>query len=907
MVVGIGGFRDIGDPNDPRRRRGPAPQQRNLPGLIAGPLQDNQLEVDIARYIARKGQELGAQGRAVDAAQGSQLVIPGLPPEPPVLREPSRVAYSQENLPGLFVGPSQLGSRTDRDIERYVARKAMQRAAATPETIPQPAPPQGLLNLPGSQGDVVNLGESLLAALNAPAPATNSAEQLARSIVQGEPGYYRDIAVQRRVTPVGEGSSLLDRKVRRVAESTGFDPRNREESPINPGTIQGLYDSEDPVDQELYNEYVRGIAAASDTVDLEANNNLRYGQFTAVDPTTGSLTAKQAFDPAPFGTVDIPVVQRTGQFAIPSGKNKGQREIAKIDPTAIAYTEENNPDSPYTRDQEREVRVGTMQMEAKRDLTTPVIVESGLNIAAQEGRFIPLNKIPPQQYEKYLTKEGDIGNLVGMMKLDMSPAKAEARFPEGSILVSQATGKVYAPVYAVTDRKGNPVIKQQDIPSRDARFTETEQYPQRLYRIGNPFKGDSDKVRQQVAPYVGVRNVKVPDPKKKQILSANRVRQAAKQGYQFFSGPEMTDKQLLDPQAVTGANKVFMRRSDGTTTQLTPHVVPGRDDEGNIVPRLTGNYRIDDAYITRQVGPASYTEGGARYGVEIPGTQVDIRDRNTFVRGILGPDAIAYKEVDADMVAGHSMADRTTANAYRDILAPKLLSGEITIEQLEQAAPGLRPGTYARQLLDEAVQEVAGREQIRADRYLPRFLGYGDLSPAVAEREFTEKYGFDASDLAMRDEIETGEDLETPADGRSGTFEDEEEVKAGDSRLDKGEMKYFSNSQYEGVPDTRRERKLKAKVLEMLQERMDDSAAQGVSPAMTNEGQAAYLADVIRRNVGEGGQVRLGNLLGGEVRTSQVAPPPEEAKARGQEPGEFLNAPRKQDAFLMAARRKFGL
>ena len=35
MVVGIGGFRDIGDPNDPRRRRGAAPQSVNVPGLPA--------------------------------------------------------------------------------------------------------------------------------------------------------------------------------------------------------------------------------------------------------------------------------------------------------------------------------------------------------------------------------------------------------------------------------------------------------------------------------------------------------------------------------------------------------------------------------------------------------------------------------------------------------------------------------------------------------------------------------------------------------------------------------------------------------------------------------------------------------------------------------------------------------
>ena len=36
MVVGIGGFRDLGDPNDPRRRRGAAPQSANIPGLPPG-------------------------------------------------------------------------------------------------------------------------------------------------------------------------------------------------------------------------------------------------------------------------------------------------------------------------------------------------------------------------------------------------------------------------------------------------------------------------------------------------------------------------------------------------------------------------------------------------------------------------------------------------------------------------------------------------------------------------------------------------------------------------------------------------------------------------------------------------------------------------------------------------------
>lgn len=47
MVVGIGGFRDIGDPNDPRRRMGARPQQANIAGLPPG-------DREIARTVGDK-------------------------------------------------------------------------------------------------------------------------------------------------------------------------------------------------------------------------------------------------------------------------------------------------------------------------------------------------------------------------------------------------------------------------------------------------------------------------------------------------------------------------------------------------------------------------------------------------------------------------------------------------------------------------------------------------------------------------------------------------------------------------------------------------------------------------------------------------------------------------------------
>tara|TARA_B000000565_G_scaffold207647_1_gene161047 strand:- start:2737 stop:4899 length:2163 start_codon:yes stop_codon:yes gene_type:complete len=47
MVVGIGGFRDLGDPNDPRRRMGGVPQQANIAGLPSG-------DREIARTVGGK-------------------------------------------------------------------------------------------------------------------------------------------------------------------------------------------------------------------------------------------------------------------------------------------------------------------------------------------------------------------------------------------------------------------------------------------------------------------------------------------------------------------------------------------------------------------------------------------------------------------------------------------------------------------------------------------------------------------------------------------------------------------------------------------------------------------------------------------------------------------------------------
>lgn len=71
------------------------------------------------------------------------------------------------------------------------------------------------------------------------------------------------------------------------------------------------------------------------------------------------------------------------------------------------------------------------------------------------------------------------------------------------------------------------------------------------------------------------------------------------------------------------------------------------------------------------------------------------------------------------------------------------------------------------------------------------------------------------------------------------------------------------------MPITEREERMNAKVLDALGIR--DAGAIGLRSSEMAPAQAAYIADVMRRNRGEGGQLRKGNLMGGPVEVVQPA------------------------------------
>ena len=129
MVVGIGGFRDIGDPNDPRRRIGARPQAANIIGLPQGGRYD-------ALTLLR-----GDRARAVEEEMARQKLaetVANMKPEGSlsfVDKAVSAITGKQAaNTPEAFYS-AQIG----RPVSRALANRALQYSQALPELTPQQA------------------------------------------------------------------------------------------------------------------------------------------------------------------------------------------------------------------------------------------------------------------------------------------------------------------------------------------------------------------------------------------------------------------------------------------------------------------------------------------------------------------------------------------------------------------------------------------------------------------------------------------------------------------------------------------------------------------------------------------------------------------------------------------------
>ena len=139
MVVGIGGFRDIGDPNDPRRRMGARPQAANIIGLPQGGAYSG-LAMDRAAREEAVVEEMARQKLAKTVAN--------MRPEGPLAsldRAVSAITGKQAtNTPEGFYS-----AQTGKPVSRQLANRALQYSQALPELSPKQALTLAELDLGG--------------------------------------------------------------------------------------------------------------------------------------------------------------------------------------------------------------------------------------------------------------------------------------------------------------------------------------------------------------------------------------------------------------------------------------------------------------------------------------------------------------------------------------------------------------------------------------------------------------------------------------------------------------------------------------------------------------------------------------------------------------------------------------
>ena len=708
MVVGIGGFRDIGDPNDPRRRRGAAPQSVNVPGLPAP----------------------------------TSAIIPGASP------------LANQVLNEVL---------NDPDAPRIVR----------PEIIEAP-------RREGS-GRRTRLGQKI---------------ENAKTSTGFDPRRRREETQIGKLIAEGEGIEVMRdprmrRGVGRFDTSPAVDAAQFTRSPAD--NAQG------PNVPTIYKDFLLGLPRETGTTEKGVDQTLYYGLTTSDDPTKGSLSGKKPVDYVPYGSVMVPKVQRTGQYVAPKGPNRGEMEYSTMYPGDVVLSRDTDLDNVYTSGQFEELGLGELAQELEYKYTTPLMGESGLVQAAQEGRFIDIADLPPEEVAPYLDKKGNPGTFVG--KLAVVDARASAK--------TGTTVTTLEPVFIAKDKAGgDQLTTARTVPDQTDVFNQVVTGREPLYRIGLPTKYDSDKIDEELRPFLPGREVGVAKKGARANVGIGLVQQAAQKGAKFFLPAESPGESPIPApmEAIDGTRKLLMLRPDGSETMLFPRV----DNQGNPI----GTYRVDDAYQKRYEGPGVMnTYKPAQIGAGREETQLNYYDQSD--NRVLGEEgAVSHTSFLEQLKKGVRMLQPDTADAYKGVIAPMLLRGEITMEQLEAEVPAMRPGTVARQMLDQAVTELA----VQSERAAPQF------APSTLETE------------AVRGDV----------------IDPERAVTEGDA-YDAGLT--MSRSELEGVPTTEREQRMNDRVLAALG--IQDSGAIGLRPSEMAPAQAAYVADVMRRNRSEGSAERL--------------------------------------------------
>lgn len=724
-IGGIGGFRDIGDPYDPRRRLGQVPSQLNIPGIAPGngaiPYAASYLD-DVARYMARQAQARysGIPGNAdpatgvytPDSGQLSLNIRPGQRATESVLVPQSMAELNQaveaarrdnRSLPArvarptkgddkgrplgiLLDGESTPKARPEEREDSYATGRALQTGAYT------------------SFPDGSRVGQKAALVKNsrgyAPLTTPERAEaMLATKAAKGELSNAEQalMAVQlmRRAAGSPEEQAFLDDYAQELSDIVRAEGFGRDATDRNVD-VTG-FSSEDPQGFTARSSG-RNLKTIQQQPDWREREPVSYAGGRTEQRNNGapsvSLSRSSLSDDGGAGLPWYEVEARQRQ---PGGqwKQGGVDAYGGVDPSQMVevpagYEREGdvNEDATASFLRQKQINAGEVVGRMLDDAKTPVIGKDALVAAWQSGRFKPLSKAEQLARQAKARLTGREDTLVGYIQQD------------------GAAVPVYKP----------GLTSERLIPDPNNPLTGVIREESEVYRIGAPVNRDYGEVRDYVRDLAGsysepgVRGEITLAP----LISDTGVRRTveSKMGgisqSEFFNqiaaGAMMMDpdetnalRGVLAEAASTGEMPAVYRATKdaprtkgtkpmrGTVESLYSGIDPktGRNPTGQDAPEVTAGKQLR-AFLQEAPRPLTTQEAvevagaiGARWGV----------DANAALR--------------AAAAQAPAMGRGPTGD-----LTP--IQGR-TVPANDPGRPLFGEGSYALQLLREAQQEGSGR------------------------------------------------------------------------------------------------------------------------------------------------------------------------------------------------------
>tara|TARA_E500000331_G_scaffold352316_1_gene400673 strand:+ start:679 stop:3411 length:2733 start_codon:yes stop_codon:yes gene_type:complete len=466
--------------------------------------------------------------------------------------------------------------------------------------------------------------------------------------------------------------------------------------------------SQGPVVKEIA-DYGRGMGANPGEIEGVYLQRKQENPEFAGDPSNIKGNTTFYKDENAYGKINVLIRDKKRKITDRVNVNKGEnRQVIRqtLDPKQVVETIDKDPDNLYNSERFEEKTLGKKMRDASNEFKTPTIGKTALVDYYKQGRYTHVSEMTPDQLKGVGINPAKVGTFAGV--IDMGKIETST-----TPLGNQQNKELQRLVYEAKGSDGDVLKTQRTIPVGKEK---SEQVPEQLYRIGNPTAYDIGKVREAVAPFVGMEMKGEPKKEARKSISIDQVKELQKKGFTFRRVTEDGSKAVMLPPVDKNAPPMSVN------DRLTQEINLTYDARSN-------RYFLNKDYETYEVGPTAFlTKPGTRVQRTRTGA-LRTGDVPDMVRKVAERNAPAYSDVVAgfDQIRKETIKSESappppdvTAQGRRYIADQIVRSKELgySTEQVQQLLDITPAGSAARKDLVNAVVER-----------------YQEISPNSAKRE----------------------------------------------------------------------------------------------------------------------------------------------------------------------------